>query len=235
MFEGYFHTADILPTLAAAAGIKIGRVDGLNQWNALMTGGKSPRNEVVTVLDNIEGFSSIISGKWKIVNGTTLNGDYDAYLGKIDSYNVDPISYANRILSSNVGKLLADTSAFKCNNEKLTAATLLWTRKKLTISCKDAINPIRPCNPLIAPCLFNIIDDPCERKNVALIYPAILKTLRLRMNELAKRAALPRRTFVTDERCDPAKHGGVWEPYVADNVYSDDHWVENSFGLAVSK
>lgn len=218
VFDGLFHNSDILPTLASAAGIKIDPVDGFDQWNALLNGGKSPRKEVVSVLDNIAGYSAIISDTWKLVNGTSSNGQYDSYLGKIQEFSLSPDTYSNLIISSMVGKVLTDPNATKAQKINLTPAKINNLRKKLTISCKEADNPIVKCNPLKKPCLYSIIDDPCERKNLADTFPATTSKLVQRMNDLVRMSDPERRTFVSDPRCDPALHLGTWDWWIADNA-----------------
>lgn len=182
-----------------------------------MNGGKSPRNEIVMTLDPIFGFSGIISDKWKFVNGTSLNGDFDGYLGKIQNFLIPPETYANSVLTSRVAKAIA---AAKCNGQqKLTAEKITRMRTKLKVSCDEEDNPIISCNPLKSPCLFNIIDDPCERKNLADFYPATLKKLNQRMIDLVIKSAPVRRTFIFDPLSDPAKHEGTWTWWVSDSAY----------------
>lgn len=211
VFDGYFHTSDVLPTLASACGIKINKVDGFDQWKVLVNGGKSPRHEVINGMDNIRGFSSIISDKWKIVNGTSLNGLYDDYLGNIVDVSLSNESYANLVLSSKTGKAInAFTSS---RSERLTPKKIQNLRKNLRISCNEQENPIIACKPLESPCLFNIIEDPCERKNLASIYPQSLKNMQQRLSEVVRVALPVRRTFISDPRSDPELHEGNWDWY----------------------
>lgn len=218
--EGYFHTSDVLPTLASAAGFKIGNVDGFDQWNVLVNGGKSPRKEIVTSLDPIFGFSGIISDKWKFVNGTTYGGAFDIFLGKIEEFSVLKDSHANAVLSSRAGKAIA--AARLSRQPALTASKITNLRKRLTISCNEFENEITRCSPLKSPCLFNIIDDPCERRNLAEVFPEIVKKLRQRMIDLVRTSAPIRRTAVSDPRCDPAKHKGIWGWWTPDSIIIPD-------------
>lgn len=138
---------------------------------------------------------------------------FDDYLGKIQEVTLSSDTYATNVLASTVGKTLADPA------KKLTTAKITNLRKKLLITCDEENNPIRDCNPLTAPCLFNIIDDPCERKNVADIYPATFTKLQQRMTELLRTSTPVRRTFISDPQCDPSLHMGVWDWWVSDIAY----------------
>lgn len=209
--DGYFHTSDILPTLASAAGIKIDWVSGYDQWDVLSNGGKSPRKEIVSSLDNMIGFSAIISGQYKLVNGSTFDGEFDGHLGDIEEFTMSDEFYANTILNSRAGRALT--------HENLTPSKIHNLRKKAKISCNEAANPMVDCNPLVAPCLFNIINDPCERNNLANVYPSTLASLKQRMNDLVRTAAPVRRTYISDPRCSPDLHQGNWEWWIADNAY----------------
>lgn len=214
LHKGYIHISDILPTLASAAGIEINPVEGFDQWKALVAGETSPRSDIVCALDPVFGYSAIISDEWKFVNGTSLDGLFDKHLGEIQEFNLDQEEYENLILQSKVGKALNDVDL------KLTAKSIHKLRRKSTISCRDVDEKGAKCNPLQSPCLFNIIEDPCERRNLADLHPEIVINLQQQMNHLVKSAAEPvRRTFISDPRSDPLKHNGAWDSYVSDLDY----------------
>lgn len=172
----------------------------------MVNGGRGPRDEVVTALDNIRGHSGIIYREWKLVNGTTINGDYDAHLGSIQEVSIPSVTYTNTILSSPAAKALASVKQGKL----LTAEKILRLRKKLKVLCHEAINPITSCNPMIAPCLFNIVLDPCERKNLANVLPITFRSLHQRLINLVNDAAPARRIPVPDDRCNPENFNGTW-------------------------
>lgn len=184
----------------------------------MVNGGESPRKEVVTALDNVDGYSGIISENWKLVNGTTMNGIYDYHLGKIQEFSMSPESYSKLVLSSTVGKALQDNNLM-AKSFNLTSKRIQSLRKKSTISCDELNNPLTKCDPLKSPCLFNIIADPCERKNVAELFPDILKKLSRRLKEIVKNSAVARRIRISDPECDPAKHNGVWGWWGDDKEY----------------
>lgn len=218
VYDGYFHTADILPTLTSAAGINIGnrKIDGFNQWRNILVRAKSPRKEVVTTLDSNFGFSGIISGKWKFVNGTSPN-KADGFLGGIQEVNMTNSAYANAVLTSEVNKAL---KGFKLGiNSPLTASKIKQLRKQATTDCRESENPIVQCNSYESPCLFNIQDDPCERTNVASLFPKELAKLKQRWIELLATATPTRRTFINDPLSDPSLYEGAWTWWVPDKAY----------------
>lgn len=181
----------------------------------MVNGGKSPRKEVLNVLDNYDDYSGLIVDEWKLVNGSVkkFNGAFDLYLGNVEELST-PSNYASSILSSIVEKTLG---SYK--KEKLTARKILKLRKDATIKCNEAKNPLNDCNVLIKPCLFNIIKDPCERRNLADVYPKVLKNMLKRLSDHLNAAIPSRRTFVSDRNCDPNLHNGTWNSWIADNAF----------------
>lgn len=166
--------SDILPTIASAADVDIEHVDGLNQWDEIVNGERLRRNQVVNVINNVEG---LIDGTWKIVNGTgklSSNG----YSEKEIDYKIIEENYHRSVLKSKVHKSL----------NKLNKRKILDTRQKLRISCHERKNPMNNCEPDRSPCLFNIHIDPCERHNLAEKFPEIMtqmieKLLKIRHDE----------------------------------------------------
>lgn len=166
--KGYFHTSDILPTLASAADIdNVGNVDGLNVWDELVNGDRLQRNQVISVIDEVDGIYGLIDGTWKIINGTR-NSKYDKYSEKIVEYKMVEENYVSAVKRSRVKKNL---------KEKLKSKNILELREKLKISCHDRKNPLNDCKPAASPCLYNIHIDPCERHNLAKHYPEIVEPM----------------------------------------------------------
>lgn len=217
VYDGYFHTSDILPTLASAAGITIdGNVDGLDHWDTFVNDGPTLRKRVVSVLDNYDGFSAIIQGKWKLVNGTTQKGKYDGYLGEIQEFSLNQNSYTDAVLGSRTSMALHGVKS--AGNKKLTPLKIFELRQQATISCNIANNPIIVCNPLEAPCLFDIKNDPCERKNLADIYPATLANLTAIMDEEIRMALPSRRVALDDPLSHPTMDNSFWQWWIEDSA-----------------
>jgi arylsulfatase B len=204
--KGYFHTSDILPTLASAAGIKVPNVEGFDQWKYLSNKeGVSQRFEVVTAMDNIAGYSGLIQGKWKLVNGS-LNPLYDFHLGAIEEFPISNEDYVQAVLSSPTHHVLKKQNS-------LDPMKVIELRKHSKISCNETDNPFTFCDPKTAPCLFNIIDDPCERKNLATLYPTTMREMRNRLLNIVYYSSPSRRITIRDRLADPSRHGGTWSPW----------------------
>lgn len=65
------------------------------------------------------------------------------------------------------------------------------------------------CRPLENPCLFNVIEDPCEQYNVAAQFPNILSDLLLTLDRYNK-TAVPPANLPLDPRADPKYYGNIW-------------------------
>jgi len=65
------------------------------------------------------------------------------------------------------------------------------------------------CKPLKAPCLFNVVDDPCELFNLADMFPNILDTL-LRVLDGFNKTAVPPANLPLDPHGDPRFWSNTW-------------------------
>lgn len=192
------------------AGVTIDRpIDGENIWPALSDNLNSPRNDVLLHLDDVLGWQSYINGDYKYVNGTTSNGSYDHWMDYIDKSEAHSMfqNYGESIINSSVGQAL---SRYSLSN--LSALSIETHRQRSRISCNDVQIPTEPqfqCFPLESPCLFNITEDPCERRNIALLRPVTLDMMESEVNKLRLKS-LPPRNKPVDERSNPANFNGTW-------------------------
>lgn len=204
--KAYFHTSDILPTLASAAGIKVENVEGFDQWKYLANKeGIAQRYEVVTAMDNIDGYTGLIRGNWKLVNGT-VNPLYDFHFGFIEQFPISDEDYVQAILSSQAHHVLR-------KQKSLEPMKIVELRNNSKISCNTQDNPVTFCDPKTYPCLYNIHDDPCERKNLASLYPDTMRDMRTRLWDIVYYAAPSRRIVYQDPLADPSRHRGTWSPW----------------------
>lgn len=222
-----FHITDWLPTFANLAGVTVEStsVDGKDIWPALSYTLNSPRENVLCHLDYVYGIKSYIRGDYKYVNGTTDDGIYDRWMDNIDENETHQsfAKYGESILNSTVGQALARYSLSELN-----PLAIDRRRQGSVITCNDVLMPIESqfqCRPLESPCLFNIIDDPCERKNIALLRPVMLRSMEMEINKY-ERTAKAVRNKPSDERANPANFDNTWTWWF-DELGIPDH-KENS-------
>lgn len=221
------HISDWLPTFAKLAGVNIdGPIDGKNVWNALSYNLPSPRRQLLCHHDAGVPYMSFIQDNFKIVTGSTYNGTYDGWL----SDPIDPSEanstfathYSEIVLNSDVGKaLLKHVDSNKCKAEHfvgirsrgITESEVTNIRQQAQITCNGYTPPINTsvtsCNPVEAPCLFDILNDPCETTNLALEFPEVIRKLQAKLNYYGS-IAKPPRNKPADPRCNPANFGNIW-------------------------
>lgn len=135
----------------------------------MIINGTSPLRKEVVVIDDVFGVSSIIHNGYKYVNGTLLDGYADAWLGSNNNSAVNKPLYVNNVLRSKTAKLL------KQFNKNVHATHVQKSRENAKVKCSGIKNE---CNLMKAPCLFNIIEDPCEENNLAESNPEMMKMMK---------------------------------------------------------
>lgn len=75
------------------------------------------------------------------------------------------------------------------------------------VSCSN--REIIKCNPLTSPCLFDVINDPCENENLAEKFPNILNTMMVRLDYFNSTAIAPGNLPI-DDRGNPLYFNRVW-------------------------
>lgn len=197
----FMHVTDLLPTLAEAAQIKITdkSLDGMSQWDTITNGSPSPRQELLYNVENIFGYSALMSNGYKIVNGTEniKNANWFGSSGT-EFVNVSFKSYVKDVLESDASKSLP----------QLDFDSIKELRNVATVKCVDNRNA-NSCDPLKAPCLFNIIEDPCEQNNLAGIDQVKLNVMRAKL-EVYIQETIPTRRRFTDDNCDPINFNNTW-------------------------
>ncbi|XP_045459566.1 arylsulfatase J-like [Melitaea cinxia] len=189
-----FHLVDWLPTLLHIAGMNISAIqdiDGIDQWEALSKDLKSERVSVLHNIDDIFGSAALTVDKWKLHKGTNYKGAWDSWYGpsgREGRYDSRAVNNARAARAVSALGLMPDSD------------TILKLRKEATVVCNN--NNQIPCNPLKAPCLFDIEQDPCETRNLADSEPEILRNM---LNQLEKinRTAVPPNNKPLDSRGNP--------------------------------
>lgn len=207
-----FHITDWLPTLYAAAGgnpSDLQNIDGIDQWEVLQKDVPTRRTKVLHNIDDIYGNAALTIDKWKYVEGSTYNGQWDGWYGP---------SGREKTFRYNVGQVLGSRAhrAVSTISNRVSPDHIRELREKATISCSTERNTnearFSNCKPLIAPCLFNIEADPCETNNLADKFPDILLQLskELRMENTT---AVPPANIPIDPRGNPRFWDNVWTDF----------------------
>ena len=200
-YDGILHVTDWRATWAALAGVEPDNsgpypVDGFNIWPALLSGGESPRNEVVhqvltypwvnqscsihnwdhrsTTCHYSNCGGSIRIGKYKLMLG---------YPGFPD--HVFPIPYPKH-----------PDQVEECRN-----ATIPGTLESL------------PCNN---GCLFDLSTDISEAHDVSAEFPEIVTKMTNRLLEVSKEGLPRRNQGIPDPptKCHIVRETGYWQPYM---------------------
>ncbi|XP_043483338.1 arylsulfatase B-like [Leptopilina heterotoma] len=217
------HISDWLPTLYSAAGYDpkaLGKIDGKNLWSTLVTEENNPRDEIIINIDEIDNYSAIRKGDFKYLNGSAKNGD--SWYGdtgrpeKFPTEGVSPKFNPEDVLQSKVGIAISqlNLSSIQGTDEKnpshkmtLTSREILTLRRDAELICNLKQNIT--CDPLKAPCLFNIKKDPCERINLATTHPDILKSLESSIL-FYKKTMTPASNVPNDPKANPINWNGIW-------------------------
>lgn len=210
--EDLIYSADWLPTLAEAAGIQISAndhdLDGKSMWKTLSMEKPSPRFEVLHNADPIIPYTSYLWNNWKYVNGS-VDPERDTWLGDIATdENPSADSYVKVLFASPAWKALMRQ---KIDGE-LGASEVLRLREDAQVSCPFQ-NITHVCEPLKAPCLFDIRSDPWERNNLAKQMPEMVTEIEKYL-KLATRKVVRPRNEPSDPRCDPALNNGQWTYWI---------------------
>ncbi|XP_077515180.1 arylsulfatase B-like isoform X2 [Amblyomma americanum] len=221
VYNRLFHVTDWLPTLYEMAGGSPGDLgpdlDGVSHVRSLRDPkSAAPRSEVLLNIDPIENHSAVIQGQYKLVVGTVLGGRSDRWIPV--SGNVDPDSNgASRALDackdSVVARMFTSAGVTRTlcgEKEELLSDGVLYS-KPLECESVHAL-PRTACDSTVAPCLFDIIEDPCEYHNIADEKPEVVQRLLSRL-EYYEQTAVPPGNLEPDERSNPALHNNMWVPW----------------------
>ncbi|XP_068084877.1 arylsulfatase B [Anabrus simplex] len=197
------HITDWMPTLYSAAGgdvSKLGQLDGVDQWKSFSQKATPPRSELLINIDDVSGYAALRVDHLKYINGTTLLGFQDGWYGVSGTPDPEQPEYdPEDVLSSPAGK------AFKM---VIDAENLLQIREEATVRCSDSDPESSvPCKPQLTPCLFDVVRDPCERRNLyRREYSRFFETQISRYRSGAVRPANAR----ADHRANPRLWNGTW-------------------------
>lgn len=209
------HVSDLFPTILGIAGVNLNlnrlKLDGVDQWNVVNYGGGSARTEMINI-DDVLGFGALITSSYKLVNGSTANGDYDGWLAsKTHDGDNNSFDYAVKVLTSRAGKSIFTSQT----RNHLSVDKILQLRVKAAIECTNNVEK-NPCNLKKGPCLFDIYDDPCEENNIASKRPVLLRMMLTRYMTY-KNSVVPTRRKAADPACDPINFNQTWQWWQSDS------------------
>ncbi|XP_053989700.1 arylsulfatase I-like, partial [Hylaeus volcanicus] len=171
------HIADWLPTLYSAAGgdlRDLGRIDGVDQWHVLSEGKGRGRDKLLLNIDEFFKTEGAIYSRFKLLRGSIENGYYDGYSG--DSGRTLELStpYDETVMKSSVTQGITN----HLGGPVTQPSTIHQLRQDATVSCSPNMTYFNrygftTCN--VTECLFDIVNDPCETKNIAESYPRVSK------------------------------------------------------------
>ncbi|KAK0093577.1 hypothetical protein PV326_013202 [Microctonus aethiopoides] len=205
--NGVMDITDWLPTILRLTGennsFYSNEIDGIDMWDSFNDEKSSPRRIVLHNIDDIQGVAAITVDDWKIVQGTTYNGNWDGWYGSSSwslSYDV------NEVLESPAGLAVAALGI------PITSQSIEKLRDELWIDCGIRNSTLTQCQPLKRPCLFNILQDPCEYNNLAELYPDVLNNLKNELNKWNATAITPRK-LKADARANPEFWDHTWNNF----------------------
>jgi hypothetical protein len=147
---------------------------------------------------------------WKLVNGSE-NLNFSGWLGGAGDYM--ETSFEEYL------DMLENSSAFKSLPKIESKAIKELMRKATTVCNKNT--PVTKCEPRSSPCLFNIIDDPCEMNNLAESYPEKVEYLLSGLKRYSE-VMIPSIRKFSDPLCDPKNFNNTWNWWRKDDANDDE-------------
>lgn len=218
------HVSDWLPTLYSVAGGKLedlGNIDGFNMWDVLMNNSRSPRREILLQIDPFFGMSAYIRGKYKLINGTYPEQN-DQWYGPTGHEDINPRSMDAWVWSN--GSIVKNI--LEKSGHWLLKTPDTW-RKNAVVNCGKRHPPHGNggCDPTKSPCLFDIVKDPCEYKNIARHKSKIVHSMINRIKKF-NMTGYDSIAKSMDPRGDPRCHGFAYVPWQDEEYASDCPWLD---------
>merc|ERR1712168_1485969 len=111
-----------------------------------------------------------------------------------------------------------ESAVYKIVNDlglDLSLADIEQGARSAEILCEQPIpvNASTSCDPVAAPCLYNIKEDPCEYHNLAGVEPDVLEMLLEKLHAYNLTAVPPYKSTI-DPNADPKNFDGCWTSWV---------------------
>ncbi|XP_046668442.1 arylsulfatase B-like [Homalodisca vitripennis] len=206
VYDQLIHITDWLPTLYSAAGgdvVDLGKIDGVDQWGAMIgQGWAGKRIEMLVELNPINGNEALIKWPWKVVR-YTKDSVLNTYAGEsgrgteVPQYSVDQILQSQAALALNL---------------TLPEMDLLALRSQASIDsrCTETTASVKPC--VQDYCLFNLEKDPCEIKDLSSTFPSLVGALTHALGGY-RQIMVPPVPNTQDPRALPQNWQNYWAPW----------------------
>ncbi|KAF7285905.1 arylsulfatase B-like isoform X2 [Rhynchophorus ferrugineus] len=207
------HLTDIYTTFICLAGGSVDYdVDGIDQWPTISYDFPTPRHEVLLNIDELEGYSAIISkgGRYKFLNGSYQAGIYDGAYGETGRNGTVPPYNIQGIIRSPVNEAIKSLS----KQQPLTPSRIIQIRQQLDISHCNGKTRTRD-SPCLRECLFDLWEDPCETENLNTTLPYVVKLLKQRLNSYINEL-VPERMYPVDLSSNPRFYNNTWCTWLDD-------------------
>ncbi|XP_068631127.1 arylsulfatase B-like [Battus philenor] len=211
VWNGLMHISDWLPTLLTAAGGEIDRkIDGVNQWEAIIRNQKSQRNEVLLAVEDSSRnvYAAYRYGDYKIVVGNVTGLSNGYYGQEYMTIKGKMPEYLPSLRSCKVAEILERMGSYLFKED------ILAMRYASTIPPQGPLTNVTLCVPTpTRGCLFNIPQDPSERRDLWEKEKTIANTLTSRLRNLwqmQQRRGPPALSL----DADPANYNYTWMPWI---------------------
>ncbi|XP_054268622.1 arylsulfatase B-like isoform X1 [Macrosteles quadrilineatus] len=209
IYNDLMHISDWLPTLLSAAGYKgkISDIDGIDQWRALSRGYPGPREEVIIDVDDKKKMVAAIYKTFKYVKGPSRGGPEDMFLNTNTIFSPRQPRYNLRtVIQSPTWQAVQ-----KHMKTLIPIDGIYQLRHQATITCYHDFDQAMEC--VDQPCLFNILEDPCEQYNIADELPEATQHIERQVIDPYRKGAvvIP---LIEDPESNPENFDGDWSIWV---------------------
>lgn len=209
------HVTDWLPTIFTAAGGDLGLLepdlDGVDQWSSLQYDLPSPRDDILINIDEITRNAALRFNNWKLIVGTTSNGNFDSYFGDSGKTNIEEQSYnTSAVADSPAGQAIKQVTYTPLSENEY-----ISSRRQATLKCLNPKAKRTPCTPSNGEvCLFDIRIDPCEENNLATFLPSVVRRMKRAMVDY-RAGLVPQQARTVDiEKAAPELFQFTWNPWL---------------------
>lgn len=203
--HGLMHLTDWLPTFYSIAGgdaAMLARLDGQNMWEHLSQGKRSARVEMLYNYDDMNSNSSALRDtRYKLVldGSGVLRPRQRAPGGRRPCEDLDGLLAQSAVAGVLKDFYKEDHLDFPSN----------WRRRAAVTCGQHPVQNISSSHVY----LFDILADPCELNNLAGSLPAVVASLKERIDVYGA-AAMPSVTKPSDPAGFPENNNGIWAPWV---------------------